>query len=341
MNRISDLPFCEHESNPDFSASLSVRPETGFPWLLETDSRPKKIHLAGLGDVGRTASLALKLMGSGSVSAIGLYDLNTDQCRRMEMELNQIQNPCGEPAFPPVVLLTDDTLFDCDIFLFCATKAVPSLASGAKDVRIAQYEANRKIVAMYAAEASAHGFRGLFGVVSDPVDLLCLEALRCSALSPYQIQGFGLGVMFARSVYYADLLAAEGCDLLSYRLQGRAFGPHGSGLVIANSTDPSEYCEELSLRLTDLTLHANLAVRALGFKPYLAPAVSSAALSVLGVIQGGWTDSAQYLGGLYFGARNRSTKTGPQWEPAILPDHLYARICASYRMLSEFAACPG
>ena len=51
---------------------------------------------------------------------------------------------------------------------------------------------------------------------------------------------------------------------------GRTFGPHGEGLWAANSI--SDYDEELSRELTELTKTANLRMRELGFKPYAAPA---------------------------------------------------------------------
>ena len=42
----------------------------------------------------------------------------------------------------------------------------------ATEVRMAQYEANREILSVYGRQAADCGFKGLFGVVSDPVDLL-------------------------------------------------------------------------------------------------------------------------------------------------------------------------
>ena len=78
--------------------------------------------------------------------------------------------------------------------------------------------------------------------VSDPVDPLAktayLESNRDEngvwdgkGLRPEQIQGFGLGVMNARAAYFAK----RDPRLASFLTEGRSFGPHGTGLFIANS----------------------------------------------------------------------------------------------------------
>ena len=103
--------------------------------------------------------------------------------------------------------------------------------------------------------------------VSDPVDLLCLAALKegRGMLSPEQIKGYGLGVMNARAIYYSKKY-----DKFSmYLKEGRAFGPHGKDLVIANSI--RDYDDDLSKELTRYAVEANLEVRKTGFKPYIAP----------------------------------------------------------------------
>ncbi len=313
---------------------------TALAWLKRDGEERKRIHLAGLGDVGQNVALGLTLLGEEVIEGIGLYDLNEAQCRRMETELSQIAAPPGDRRIPKVSAISWEEMFDCDVFLFCATKSVPAVGSGVQDVRMAQYEANRQIVALYAREAAAKGYHGLFVVVSDPVDLLCMEALRSSweetkpgirPLTPDQIRGCGLGVMNARAAYYAGKYPAYA----GYLQEGRAFGPHGAGLVIADSLDPERYNDEASRKLTELTIHANMQLRDLGFKPFLAPAMSSAVLTLLAMLQGEWNYSAAYLNGLYFGALNRQTEKGVQWEVQPLPRPLYRRLDASFAGLEE------
>lgn len=307
-------------------------------WLQSNAKERKRIHLAGLGDVGRNVALGLTLLGGEEVEHIGLYDLNEAQCKRMEIELSQVAPPPGGKRIPSVSAISWEEIFSCEVFLFCATKSVPALGSEVKDVRMAQYEANRKIVALYAREAARVGYRGLFVVISDPVDLLCMEAFLSSVketdgkpLVTDQIRGCGLGVMHARAAYYAR----KHPELSLYLKEGRAFGPHGQELVIANSMDPKHYDDACSKKLTELTVGANMEVRALGFKPFLAPAMSSAVLSVLALIRGEWHYSAAYLNGLYFGSLNRQTPEGVQREQSLIPDELFARLERAFDSLKE------
>ena len=76
-------------------------------------------------------------------------------------------------------------------------------------------------------------------------------------------------------------------------------------------------------------------VRALGFKPFLAPAMSSAVLTILALLRGEWNYSAAYLNGLYFGALNRQTSEGVEWESCPLPDLLFVRLEEAFESLKE------
>ena len=49
--------------------------------------------------------------------------------------------------------------------------------SAVEDVRMAQFAANRELVEGFARQARQDGFRGLFAVISDPVDPLAKAAL--------------------------------------------------------------------------------------------------------------------------------------------------------------------
>ncbi len=140
------------------------------------------------------------------------------------------------------------------------------------------------------------------------------------ALLPEQIQGYGLGVMNARAAYYAK----KDVRFASFLTEGRAYGPHGADLVIANSI--AQYDDALSRALTQLAVEANLRTRELGFKPYIAPAISSAAISLLLTLRGEWHYSSNFLGGIYMGCKNRSTPFGLETEILPLPEPLFARI---------------
>lgn len=210
-----------------------------------------RVNLLALGDVGATLLMALKVLGGGLIERIGIYDVNPDVMSRFEIEMNQIGWPFGEKKLPEVVCLDEEDLFDCDMFVFCASKAVPPIGAGG-DVRMVQLAANSKIVSYYGRLAGEKNYKGIFAVVSDPVDPLCKAALLASGLQPGQVRGYGLGVMNKRAEYYAR----GDRRFESYLTEGRAFGPHGGDLVIANSIE--NYDDEVSRELTALTVAANL-----------------------------------------------------------------------------------
>lgn len=303
-------------------------------WLQKKKSQKKRVHLLALGDVGSTVLTALKLMGGDCIETLGIYDVNPDVCARWETELNQAAFPWDYDALPTVEILTEDQLFDCDMFIFCASKGIPPVGAQVQDVRMVQYEANKGIISVFAKKARDAQFDGLFAVVSDPVDPLCRAAFLASnedaqgnfdgkGLRPEQIQGYGLGVMNARAAYYAK----QNGEFADFLTEGRAFGPHGQDLVIANSID--NYDDARSKALTKLAIEANLRMRELGFKPYVAPAISSAAISLLLTLRGEWHYSSNFLNGVYMGSKNR-TVCGVEIESLPLPDALFQRIQKAY-----------
>ena len=306
---------------------------------MEKEVKPrKKVHLLALGDVGSMVLTTLKLLGGDCIEELGIYDVNDAVCRRWESELNQAAYPWAYDALPEVVILKEEELFDCDVFVFCASKGIPPVGSDIKDVRMAQFEANKELISFFAKKSRIAEFKGLFAVVSDPVDPLCKAAFLASnenmegqfdgkGLLPEQIQGYGLGVMNARAAYYAK----QDARFASFLTEGRAYGPHGENLVIANSIE--HYDDALSRELTRLAVEANLRTRELGFKPYVAPAISSAAISILLTLRGEWHYSSNFLGGVYMGCKNRTTEYGLEMEALPLPEALFSRIEKAYQSL--------
>lgn len=298
--------------------------------IENTKNKKKRVHLLALGDVGSTVVTALKLLGGEGIQTLGIYDMNQNVCQRWETELNQVAFAWCYDVLPEVEILKETQLFDCDVFVFCASKGIPPVGTEQKDVRMVQYEANKEIISAFAKKARDVNFQGLFAVVSDPVDPLCKAAFLasntnetgdfdCKGLRPEQIQGYGLGVMNARAAYYAK----KDSKYSDFLTQGRAFGPHGRDLVIANSI--LRYDDARSKELTQLAIDANLRVRDMGFKPYVAPAISSAAISILQTIQGQWHYSSNFIDGVYMGCKNR-TQTALELETLVLPKALFERI---------------
>lgn len=301
-----------------------------------------KINIVGLGNVGGILLTALRLLGGNKITEIGIYDTNEKVVSRWEQEVNQILDGSDKNIYPPVRIKQPEDLFQADLVVFCISIGVPSPETKIDDVRMMQLEANSRIIRYYAQRARKKQFDGIFAVVSDPVDLLCQNAFLASnynsegnfdgkGLSSDQIRGFGLGVMHGRAAYYAQ----KNEQLKTYQKQGRVFGPHGKGLVVVN--DIQEYNSELSASLTKDVLMANLKIRETGFKPYIAPAISSGALSLLSLIKGQWHYSSAFLGGIYWGVRNRQTPVGIEWEQYRMTDEMFRILEESYHELKRLS----
>ena len=323
----------------ELPADAGIYNEIGLSGCPVKLGKRNRVNIIALGDVGTTMLIGLRLLGSDVISEIGILDLMKENLERLEIEINQIGYPFVTHELPPVHIIDEDELLDCDVLIFCASKGVPPVsqeqAGGNIDVRMMQLEANREIIAHYASLARRAAYKGLVAVVSDPVDNLAAAFLDASGLEPWQIQGYGLGVMNMRALYYSKKETEERYRL--YETEGRAFGPHGKDLVIANSIE--HYDEEASLRLSNLATDSNLKVRELGFKPYIAPAISSAAISVLLTLRGEWHYGAVYLGsrekGAFMGVKNRLSADGFEYEDKPLPEALYSRIMNAYINLCE------
>jgi len=298
-------------------------------------SKKKHLTLLGLGDVGSMLSIGLKLLGGDVIDTLGIYDISDAQKNRWEMELNQIAiNPSLK-----INAIERELLFSGDMFIFCASKGVPKVGEEGKDVRMIQFEENAKLIAHYAKQAREANFKGIFAVVSDPVDLLCKQVFESSncddvtgikdykGLLPEQIIGFGLGVMDGRAKYYSEKLT------LNYVQTGRVFGPHGEALVVADDIRSED--QKDAIRLTKCVVEANLEMRALGFKPFVAPAMSSGAVSIVSLLAGKAHYSAHFLSGVYWGGRNSPKSYGVDYERLNVSKALMVRIETTYTQLED------
>ena len=330
-----ELEDCEmkylHELCSD-SGIKDVAALSGCPVNL---NGPNRVNILALGDVGTTMLIGLRLLGADVISEIGIMDIRQENLERLEMEINQAGYPFGYQKLPEIRITEERNLFDCDLLIFCASRGVPPVDASANvtDVRMIQLEANREIIRHYAEAARRSSYRGMVAVVSDPVDNLAAAFLDAAELEPWQLQGYGLGVMNMRALYYAQQHKEGPMSL--YAEEGRAYGPHGQDLVIANSIE--HYDGEVSEALTKLAVESNLRIRELGYKPYIAPAISSAALSILLTLRGEWHYGSVYMGsrkeGAFLGVKNRLTEHGIEYEDIPLPDALYERILKSYSNL--------
>ena len=70
--------------------------------------------------------------------------------RRWEYEMNQTAFPWEYNVLPEIEIVEREHLFDCDVFVFCASKGIPPVGSDRKDVRMAQFEANKIVISNFA-----------------------------------------------------------------------------------------------------------------------------------------------------------------------------------------------
>lgn len=321
---------------------LVISINTQYPnWekVLYLEKKNKwKVNILALGDVGSTLAIGLRLLGGECIEKIGLYDRDTNRLNRWVYELNQIRIPFHEKALPPVEALKKENLFNCHMFIFCASKGIPPVGSGVQDVRMAQFKSNSNIIKEYALMARDMGFNGIFAVLSDPVDLLCKVAflesnkdknghLDFKGIPSDRIIGYGLGVMNGRACFYAE----KSQETLHYLDEGRVFGPHGQGLIVANSIE--NYDENLSQYLTYKTIEANKEIRNFGFKPYVAPSLSSGALSIIATIKEEWFYGSTYMGEAYIGSKCRLKDEQLELEQLNLPYNLFKKIMNTYERL--------
>ena len=110
-------------------------------------SKPIRLNIVGLGDVGGTLLTGLKLTGGNHISTIGIYDKDENKMLRYEQEMEQIH--FDGLSMPKVIRLDENDIFDCDVLAFTVATFIPPVGSEIKDVRMAQLEQNSKILKIY------------------------------------------------------------------------------------------------------------------------------------------------------------------------------------------------
>ena len=275
----------------------------GFPVHLITEEdaletnhvgpdKPFTLSILGLGDVGGTLLIGMRLLGKDILKEIKIFDLDVKKRRRYYLECNEISDGTDLPVVTEAEL---DSVFKTDCIVFTVSLFIPPVGSDVKDVRLVQFEKNKTVLLEYARQAEASGFKGYYFIVSDPVDLLCMSLMKEGHIESHRIRGFGLGVMEARARFIAK-------ELDVFREDLRTFGPHGKGLVVVNSLE--HYDKDISNDLSERTINENFRIRETGFKPYIGPALSSGSISILKALDGKEHLSTWFNGHVFMGSRN-------------------------------------
>lgn len=282
----------ESENRLDFEVHMIREQDVSIMEEVMKKKKPFTLSILGLGDVGGTLLMGLRLLGRDILKEIRIFDLDEKKRRRYYLEINEVSDGTD---LPPVKEAGIEEIFDTDVLVFTVSVFIPPVGTTLTDVRLVQFEKNRKILLDYARKAEEKGFKGYYFIVSDPVDLLCMNLMDEGKIPSHRIRGFGLGVMEAR----ARFIAKEK-DVFSEDL--RTFGPHGKGLIVINSI--VNYDPKLSEELTHLTERENFRVRETGFKPYIAPALSSGSISILKALNEEEHLSTWFNGKVFMGSRN-------------------------------------
>ncbi|PKK89976.1 MAG: hypothetical protein CVV64_11640 [Candidatus Wallbacteria bacterium HGW-Wallbacteria-1] len=273
--------------------------------LIQNSGRGLILGLAGLGNVGGTAAAALRMMpvSTSGISALLLYDKDPMIRERWRLELEAIRTPWRDSHPEIHVSERPEELFQSDIFAFAVSLGVPEPGDDS-DVRGRQFKNNARVLTEYASMAKSEKFDGVIGVISDPVEHLCAVMQELMELPSGRIVGLGLGVMFARAVAIArEVSMSEG----NFHENGIVYGSHGAEILfLSGPTREKGFDPELSKKVSELTATRNLDIRKTGFKPYIGPALSSAALSISAIATGKPFFGSILSGDIFFGGPLRS-----------------------------------
>jgi L-lactate dehydrogenase len=185
----------------------------------QEESRPVRIAIVGVGDVGSTFAYALLL--SGLAAEIVLIDANRAKSEGEAMDLNH------------TVPFTHPTRIWAGDYADCAGAAITVLTAGAKQKpgqsRLECLQANARIWREIVPQIARHNPRGILLVATNPVDVLTYAALKLSGLSPARVLGSGTILDTAR---FRFLLSQHfGVDARS--VHAFIIGEHGDSEVPA------------------------------------------------------------------------------------------------------------
>ena len=133
QNAVHDLPVAGGALSAALEEGLLTAVNTGRAgWEQVLSQRAgtekKRVNILAIGDVGSTLLTGLKLLGGDVIGSIGICDLSDQITARWEFEMGQISLPWEYDAFPEVHVVRPEELFDCDVFVFVASRGIPPVA---------------------------------------------------------------------------------------------------------------------------------------------------------------------------------------------------------------------
>lgn len=194
----------------------------------------KKVVLVGAGFVGM--SMAYSLLNQGGVDELVLIDVNKDKTVGEEMDLSH-----GLPYAPQKMKIKAgdyDECRDANIVVITA-----GLAQKPGQSRLELAVANAKIMKDITQNVMANGFKGVFIVASNPVDLMSYVVAEVSGMPKSRVIGSGTVLDTARLRYLiADYLQVSSKNVHAYIL-----GEHGDSSLV-----PWEHCYVGCKKIVDI-----------------------------------------------------------------------------------------
>ena len=184
----------------------------------------KKVVLVGTGFVGM--SMSYSLLNQGGVDELVLIDVNKDKAVGEEMDLSD-----GLPYSPHKMNIKAgdyDECKDANIVVITA-----GLAQKPRQSRLDLAIENTKIVKEITEKVMENEFKGIFIVVTNPVDLMSYVVLKKSKLPKSKVIGSGTVLDTARLRY----LLGEYLKVSNKNVHAYILGEHGDSSLV-----PWEHC---------------------------------------------------------------------------------------------------
>jgi L-lactate dehydrogenase len=173
----------------------------------------RKVVVVGAGQVG--AAFCYALAQSGLADQIVLVDANADLAKGQALDLGH-----GQPFFPAVSIRAGGSADYADASVIVITAGA---AQKPGETRLQLLQKNAAIMSSIVGDIVAQQSRGAIVVVSNPVDVLTLVALKRSGWPRGRVIGSGTVLDSARFRY----LLSEHCGVDVHNAHAYMLGEHG------------------------------------------------------------------------------------------------------------------
>ena len=184
----------------------------------------KKVVLVGAGFVGM--SMAYSILNQGGVDELVLIDIAKDKAIGEEMDLSHCL-----PYAPQKMIIKAGDYSECKEANIVVITAGLSQIPGQSRLELAV--ANAKIVKEITENIKASGFKGIYIVASNPVDLMTYVVAQVSGAPKSKVFGSGTVLDTARLRY----LIADYLQISSKNVHAYILGEHGDSSLV-----PWEHC---------------------------------------------------------------------------------------------------